>query len=454
MSYRYKIASVFLIGFFLDCINIFMSAIALPSIANTFNTGTANVAWVANSYILGMTLVIPMSTWLASRYSSRNVLSFSMALFGCSVFFCGLSTSLYQLIGWRFIQGVGGGLMIPVGQSLTFSLFQQKQRAKVSTFIMMVALIAPAISPTIGGLIVEHLSWHWVFFSSAPLSIIVSILAWYWVHNDNKADSERPDIKGLFLVSTALIALLVGMSIYSNSQYGIKAEVIGTFAIVAALILVGIYIEHDKNHHNPIINLSLFKNNNLTLSIIIYYAIPGVFTGINLLNIFFLQGVLHFSADKTGMFMILYGIGAFIAIIACGKTYNHIGPKKLFVISLLIHTAGVATLLWVHLGSPIYVIMLAYILMGLGGGLGANCAQTTALMDFDEHQMLKGSVIWNINRQISFCVGDAFFTMLFNLFCMSAHFKSIDAYHLTYLIAVLIGILTLIFIVKRQKVTL
>ncbi|ROS05401.1 EmrB/QacA subfamily drug resistance transporter [Sinobacterium caligoides] len=454
MTYRQKIALVFLLGFFLDCINIFMSAIALPSIAREFHTDTAAVAWVANAYILGMTLIIPISTWLASQYGSRLVLSVSMALFSLSVILCGGASSLHELIAWRFLQGMGGGLMIPIGQSLTFSLFQHDQRAKVSTLVMMVALIAPAISPMVGGLIVEHCSWRWVFFSSAPCSILVCLLAWCWVRDDRRAAVERPDLRGLLIVSAALTILLAGMSTYANSQHGLLGGVVGTSAVLAGLGLILLYINHGKNHKDPIIHLSLLKNNKLTLSIIIYYAIPGVFTGVNLLNIFFLQEVLGFSADQAGMFMILYGVGAFVAIVACGRNYNRVGPHKLFIISLLLHSTGIATLLWVHPGSPLTVIMLAYTLMGLGGGLGANCAQTTALMDFDEHQMSKGSVIWNINRQVSFCLGAAFFTMLFKLISVMAHLPKADAYHLTYLIAVLIGMLPLLYINKRQKVLL
>lgn len=123
MSYRYKIATVFLIGFFIDCINIFMSAIALPDIASAFSTSQSMVAWVANSYILGLVLIMPLSLWLAGQLGNQKLLSISMLLFSVSVLLCGLSHSIYSLVVWRFIQGVAGGLLIPVGQALVFELF-------------------------------------------------------------------------------------------------------------------------------------------------------------------------------------------------------------------------------------------------------------------------------------------------------------------------------------------
>ena len=136
MTYRYKVALIFLIGFFIDCINIFMSAVALPSISAALHVSTSDVAWVANAYILGLTLIIPVSTWLAGRFGSREILTASMIVFTASVWMCGLANSFNELVIWRFVQGIGGGLLIPVGQALTFNLFKGEQRAKISTLVM------------------------------------------------------------------------------------------------------------------------------------------------------------------------------------------------------------------------------------------------------------------------------------------------------------------------------
>ena len=145
MSYRYKIATVFLLGFFIDCINIFMSAIALPDIATAFSVSPSMVAWVSNAYILGLVLIMPMSLWLASVLGDRKLLCYSMLLFSVSVWLIGMSESIHSLIFWRFVQGVAGGLLIPVGQALVFALFPNHERQRISAMIMAIALIAPAL---------------------------------------------------------------------------------------------------------------------------------------------------------------------------------------------------------------------------------------------------------------------------------------------------------------------
>ncbi|WP_095181781.1 MFS transporter [Pseudomonas sp. Irchel 3F6] len=438
MSYRYKVASIFLLGFFIDCINIFMSAVALPSLSATLQVSSASVAWVANAYILGLTLIIALSTWLAARFGSREILTASMLVFSGSVWLCGQADSFHELVIWRFVQGIGGGLLIPVGQALTFNLFHGEQRAKISTLIMAVALIAPAMSPTVGGLIVDISSWRWVFYSTLPFSLLAAGLSWWWIREGKPAELQRPDIKGLLLVSAVLASLLMGMSLYGGNYPPLAA--LGF--VIAGLTFIALYLLHYRRCSNAIIDLSLLRSRKLSTSIFIYYAIPGVFTGVNLMSIFFLQNTLHFSARLTGMFMILYAIGAFIAMILCGRVYNRIGARRLFTLSMLLHSAGIATLVLVNAPTDLWLIMIAYSLMGIGGGIGANTAQTTSLMDFTGGDTHKASVIWNINRQMSFSLGAALFLMIFNV--LLPPLGTTPAYQATFAIAALVGLLPLL----------
>ena len=218
MTYRYRLAAVFLMGFFVDCINIFMPAIALPTIAAEFHVGVSAGAWVANAYMLGLTLAIPVSTWLAGRWGARRLMAGSMLAFALAVWACGLAGTFGQLIGWRFVQGMAGGLMIPVGQAAAFNLFQGPERARISTLVMAVALIAPALSPWLGGLIVDHGSWRWIFHSNIPLALAAAALAWGWVRDTPSERPPRPDLKGLALISIALASLLTGMSLYGAGR--------------------------------------------------------------------------------------------------------------------------------------------------------------------------------------------------------------------------------------------
>lgn len=443
MSYRYKIATVFLLGFFIDCINIFMSAIALPNIASSFSVSQSMVAWVTNAYILGLILIMPMSLWLATKLGNQKLLCYSMLLFSISICFIGFSESIYSLIFWRFIQGVAGGLLIPVGQALVYALFPNQERQRISTLIMAIALIAPAFSPAIGGVIIDSLNWRWVFLSNLPFSLLAAALAWLWIKKTENVSSEKPDIKGLVFFNISLLSLLLSFSFYSDYHNAL-------FAITSFLISVGMlifYIRHAKKISHPVLNLELLKNKNLRNAFIVYYAVPGIFTGVNLLNIFNLQLNFGFNAKQTGLFMLLYATGALAAMISGGLLYQRLGKKYLLIIGITLHSLGIFLLFCISTPSPISFLVVAYLLMGMGGGLSANIAQISSLIDFSGQDLLQGSVLWNINRQVSFSVGTVVLISIYNLMSGSS---DLLRYQHTFLIAALLCLLSLIPVLKEK----
>lgn len=443
MSYQYKIATVFLLGFFIDCINIFMSAIALPNIASSFSVSQSMVAWVTNAYILGLILIMPMSLWLATKLGNQKLLCYSMLLFSISICFIGFSESIYSLIFWRFIQGVAGGLLIPVGQALVYAFFPNQERQRISTLIMAIALIAPAFSPAIGGVIIDSLNWRWVFLSNLPFSLLAAALAWLWVKKTKNVSSEKPDIKGLVIFNISLLSLLLSFSFYSDYHNAL-------FAITSFLISVGMlifYIRHAKRISHPVLNLELLKNKNLRNAFIVYYAVPGIFTGVNLLNIFNLQLNFGFNAKQTGLFMLLYATGALTAMISGGLLYQRLGKKYLLIIGITLHSLGIFLLFCISNTSPLSFLVIAYLLMGMGGGLSANIAQISSLIDFSGQDLLQGSVLWNINRQVSFSVGTVVLISIYNLMSSSS---DLLRYQHTFLIAALLCLLSLIPVLKEK----
>lgn len=444
MSYRYKIATVFLLGFFIDCINIFMSAIALPNIASSFSVSQSMVAWVTNAYILGLILIMPMSLWLASKLGNQKLLSFSMLLFSLSIWLIGSSESIYSLIFWRFIQGIAGGLLIPVGQALVYALFPNQERQRISTMIMAIALIAPAFSPAIGGAIIDSLNWRWVFFSNLPFSLIASALAWLWIKKTENVPSVKPDIWGLLIFNISLLCLLLSFSFYGDYHNATLA--IGSFLISVGMLTF--YLHYAKKTDHPVLNLQLLKNKNLRNAFIIYYAVPGIFTGVNLLNIFNLQINFGFNAKQTGLFMLLYAAGALVAMVNGGLLYQKLGKKYLLIIGIILHSLGIFFLVYISNSNQFSLLIFAYLLMGMGGGLSANIAQISSLIDFSGKDLLQGSVLWNINRQVSFSVGTVVLISIYNLMSSS---NGIIRYQHTFLIAALLCIISLIPILKEKN---
>lgn len=432
MTYRYRIALIFIAGFFIDCVNIFISTVSLPAIAQQLALSPASVVWVSNSYILGLTLIIPLGPWLAARFGARATLVASMLLFSAAALLAGLADRFLTLTLFRFIQGVGGGLLIPVGQALAFSLFPAQERARLSTLIMSVALIAPAISPALGGVLVDHYSWRWVLLAPLPFSLATALLAGLWVKSA-APQAKKPDWQGLLLVSLTLTLLLCGLSGYADAP----SKTLPTLLLLAGVLAGLCYLRYARQRSDALIDLHIVRHPRMRFSLAVYYAIPGLFTGVNVLAAFWLQQDLGWSAEESGALMLLYAAGALGAMLVSGKLWLRLGAPRLFCAALLLHAAGIALL---ATGAS-HWLPLAWLVMGIGGGIGANTAQATALTDFDGAALARASVVWNLNRQIAFSAGAALLTLIFTL--ARQHLPQPDAWRVTFAISAAAGLLPL-----------
>lgn len=427
MSYRRKVAVVYLLGFFIDLINMFIAGVAYPAIGKSLHASVAALAWVSNSYIMGLTLVIPLSAWLTQRAGARRVILLSLSLFAFATAACGLANSLASLVFWRLVQGAGGGLLIPVGQALAWQLYQKHERARLSSAVMLVGLIAPAASPALGGLLIQALGWRWTFFASLPAAAIALGLAFHWLKTDQADAAAKPlDHTGLLMGCGALALALLGMAKLGETGN----ETLAAWYLIASLILLILFVRHCRLHPFPLVDVSLAKDPLMRFSMLIYQCVPGMFIGISLIGMLYLQDLLSMPPAAAGALMLPWACGSFFAIWLSGRSFNQLGPRPLIIAGCLMQTAGIALLtLASHRGRHVGLVA-AFALMGTGGSLCSSTAQSTTFLNMENAAMQDATALWNINRQLSFCFGVALLGMLFNQF--SRHATLIQAYHWTF----------------------
>lgn len=381
MTYRSKIAWIFLLGFALDLVNMFVATVAYPDIGRELQASVTQLAWVSNAYLLGLTLIIPLSVWLAALMGERGLIVVSLLIFAGASVLVGQADSIETLIGWRSLQGLGGGLLIPVGQAMAYRHYRAAERSQLTARVMSVALLVPALSPALGGLIVDNVSWRWIFYANLPLASITLLLAWLWIKPDVPA-SVRPTL-----------------------------EVGSIFKQIASPML--------------------------RTAMLVYLCIPGVFIGTSLIAILYLRG-LGYDATHTGALMLPWALASALAIWLSKKLFNRCGPKPLLLVGMLLQCAGILLL-----NEP-GLIVLAYALMGLGGSLCSSTAQTLAFLDIPAERMGHASALWNINRQISFCLGAA---------ALSALLSALDSFAITFTMAAALTLLPLFAVLRLDAST-
>ena len=405
MSYRSKVAIVYLLGFFVDLINMFIANVAYPAIGQAMRASVSQLAWVSNGYILGLTLVIPLSAWLALRIGGRRVFLLSLTLFMLATLGAGNADSIGALIGWRTLQGIGGGLLIPIGQTLTYQLYRSHERAGLSAAIMFVGLLAPALSPALGGWLVDRLDWRWVFFANLPLAAL-------WLRAEAPTAARKPlDATGLLSACAALTLLLLGLTRLSEAGH----QVSGAALLAAGLLVLAYYLRHSLRTPQPLLNLRLVGDPLLRNAMAIYLCIPGLFIGVSLVAMLYLQNQLGMPAAQVGGLMLPWALTSFLAITLTGKSFNRLGPRPLLIAGCLLQGAGMLTLAQIDQAGQHALQIAAFALIGFGGSLCSSTAQSSAFLQIPDGQLADASALWNINRQLSFCLGVALLSLLLNL---------------------------------------
>ena len=356
MAYRTKIAAVYLLSFALDLVNMFAVSIAYPQIGVDLQASVSQLAWIGNAYMLGLTLIILPSVWLAAVVGEKRLLLISLGVFTAATWGVAQATSIETLIGWRLLQGLGGGLLIPVGQAMVYREFRPHERARLTSVILLVALMVPALSPVLGGWVVEATSWRWVFYANLPLALIALILTQCWVRPVTQSARPAP-------VRLATLA-------------------------------------------------HLLKSPLLRVAMLTYLCIPGIFIGTQLVSILYVHQ-LGYGPAQTGALMLPWALASALGIALSRYRFNRWGPKPLLLAGMSAQALGIALLILLQDG-PLWLPMALYALMGFGGSLCSSTAQNTAFIDVPADHMAPASALWNLNRQLSFLLGPALMMGLFS----------------------------------------
>nr|WP_250318729.1 MFS transporter [Rosenbergiella gaditana] len=216
---------------------------------------------------------------------------------------------------------------------MAYALYPSNERAKLSSVVMLVALMAPALSPMIGGALVDYINWRWIFLVSVPLALLTLMLTAYWLKPDTQTGGAEPlDTGGLITGCVALTLLLLGLTYLGDSFH--QGE--GILFLVVGLVFTVYHIRNALGKIQPLLNLRLIQIPLLQTAMLIYLLIPGVFTGVNLITVIFLQNQLGMHATLVGMMMLPWSVASFLAISFTGKTFNRIGPRPLFLLGCIV----------------------------------------------------------------------------------------------------------------------
>jgi EmrB/QacA subfamily drug resistance transporter len=301
---------------------------ALPSVARDFHETLDSSQWVTLSYLLSLAVMVPSSGWIGDRFGTRRTYLSALVLFTAASIGCGLAGSLLQLVAFRVVQGIGGGLMVPVGQAMLFRTFPAQRRAKAAGIVALGTSLGPATGPVLGGVLVTTLSWRWCFFVNVPLGIIVLVVGLLYLGEHREPAAGRLDVPGFLLAGSGLALCLYALSESPNLGWS-SPTVIGTGAggLLALILLISVELRTPM----PMLNLRLLRNRIFRATSIVFTLSQCCYTGYLFLMPEFLQEARGLSPLSSGLTTLPGAIGLWTSAQIAARVYPLAGPRRMAI---------------------------------------------------------------------------------------------------------------------------
>lgn len=411
ITYKQYIAIIFTAVLFLDRLDLTIVNATFPTLAQYFHVSIISTGWLSLAFLMALAISIPISTWLAEYFGFKKIYIIAMLLFGLSSTCCAFAISLNQLIFLRFIQGIGGGLLIPVGMTMLYRAYHKSEYASITSFTALPALIAPAIAPFFGGLLLQTLGWRWVFVCSGPICLAFSIIAMIILKEEPHKNKYPLDWLGLILSSTILLCVFYGLS--ELSDRGLHYRSLLPLICLAPLIFWFIKIERHQAH--PLIDLSFFKHEFFLKANLIQLCFQCChFGAIFLIGLFFQAGV-GFSALLAGLMMGMQAVGSMAISRFSVRLFNDVGAKLPIIIGLMGVTLITPMIMLIDKPRLLIVGLCLFFVRGLFSGLCGTPIQTLSIMSFNKKEIGTVNSIFNACRQVSISLGVTISSLLISL---------------------------------------
>ncbi len=382
--------------------------VALPNMMGNLGATVDEISWVVTSYIIANVIVIPMTSWLSGRFGRRRYFVTSIAIFTIASFLCGLASSLPELVVFRVIQGLGGGALLSMAQSIMMETFPPSRQGTGQAIFGLGAALGPSLGPTLGGFITNQWSWPWIFYVNVPLGIMAGFLCWSYLREPPVGSVRRTqgvDWAGIVLLIVAVGTLQTVIE-RGNRLDWFESGFITTFALIAVSSL-GLFIWHELRAEHPIVDLRVLRHRALAVGCM-YGALVGVgLYGSVFLFPLFTQQVLHWNSWQSGLGIAPSALMTAITMMLVGRLVWRVGPAPLFAIGVAIFIPTMFMMSHWTLASGRWDLFWPQILRGIAMGFMFVPLSMSALRALPPSDMLQGAGLFNLCRQTGGSMGIA-----------------------------------------------
>ena len=418
-AYVWRISFVVVVGSMMSILDTTIVNVALATLSRELHATIAEIQWVVTAYMLALAAVIPITGWAARRFGAKRVYLVSLVLFTAGSALCGLATSTTELIVFRVLQGAGGGMLLPIGQLMMADAAGPKRMGRVMSIVAVPMMLAPILGPTIGGLIVQNISWRWIFYVNVPIGVIAVIAALRVLPSSERGNAGRLDTLGLVLMATGLPLFTYGLAEIGITGGFSSLRVI--LPIVAGLVLVTAFVLHALRVPRPLLNVRLYRRPTFSSASFAMFCLgAALFGGMILLPLYW-QEVRHESVVITGLLTGPQGLGAALAMPIAGKLTDRVGGGPLALFGVTVCT--IATIPFALIGAHTSILWLsaAMFVRGIGIGFGFMPAMAAAFAALDRSELSDATPQLNVLQRVGGSIGTAVLAVVLQRALVGAH---------------------------------
>jgi EmrB/QacA subfamily drug resistance transporter len=340
--------------------------VAMPGLVEDFDSTLSLVQWTITGYTLALSAVIPLAGWMTDRFGAKRIFLISIVLFTLGSVLCSMAQSPEQLIIYRIIQGLGGGMVFPIGIAMIFRLAPPEKMGSVMGMLGIPMLLAPALGPIMSGWLVEYATWHWIFLINLPVGIIAVIVGLRYLPIFERKAVPTLDIWGMLLGPITFASLAYGVnqggSVSWTANTTITALIIGGVSL-----LLFIFVE--LRHKQPLLELRVFRSADFTRGVMVSWISQIALFGSIIIMPLFLQNLMNYSPFETGLILLPQALGSAIFMPLGGRLFDKIGARPLAATGLTLISIALFLLSRVTLDTSLPMIMMSLGMIGAGMGL-------------------------------------------------------------------------------------
>ncbi|WP_336784525.1 MDR family MFS transporter [Paenibacillus sp. MMO-177] len=355
-----------IVGMFMVILDGTAMNVAIPKLREDFGGASLSlIQWTVTGYALAQAAVIPLAGWLSDRFGAKQIYLTSIVLFTVGSALCAFATTAEQLIIFRIIQGLGGGMVAPIAMAFTYRLSPPGKQGAVMGMIGIPMLLAPALGPVLAGWLVDYVTWHWIFIINIPVGVVAVVLGLRTLPALARQTVPQLDVLGMIFAPLAFAGLAYGVS-EGGTDWGSTKTLTGL--IVGGVSLI-IFIIVELNRKQPLLELRVFKSSDFSKGIVVQWVSQIALFGTLFLFPLFLQTAKGYSALDTGLILLPQALAAAVFMPIGGKLFDKIGARPLVMSGLAIVTIGAFLLSNISSDATVGSYILPLILLGAGMGL-------------------------------------------------------------------------------------